>query len=201
MSLLDHPDAQVLLADSVLTPDQVRGCQDRLTAFLQRYLPRFHRAEQRTTATLVIRGLLSGLQRKTCEPIAVEAGVPEPHAAVHGLAGDGDPCGAGLVGRPVDDDVRAAGCGNGLDLRGFDRERHDAGRVNRAQRGSRRFWRRDERFESGDGERIEIDVANEQRPRAAQHVEADVGRDERDRHRRGRPHLGRGKHRDAGPDP
>src|SRR5439155_1193642 len=32
-------------------------------------------AEQRTHATLVIRGLLSGLQRKTCEPIAVEAGV------------------------------------------------------------------------------------------------------------------------------
>jgi SRSO17 transposase len=75
MSLLDHPDAQVLLADAVLTPEQVRGCQDRLTAFLQRYLPRFYRAEQRTHATLVIRGLLSGLQRKTCEPIAIEAGV------------------------------------------------------------------------------------------------------------------------------
>jgi SRSO17 transposase len=75
MSLLDHPDAQALLADAVVTPEQVRGCQDRLTAFLQRYLPRFYRAEQRTHATLVIRGLLSGLERKTCEPIAVEAGV------------------------------------------------------------------------------------------------------------------------------
>jgi SRSO17 transposase len=75
MSLLDHPEAQALLADAAVTPDQVRGCQDRLTAFLQRYLPRFYRAEQRTNATLVIRGLLSGLQRKTCEPIAVEAGV------------------------------------------------------------------------------------------------------------------------------
>jgi SRSO17 transposase len=75
MSLLDHPDAQVLLADAVVTPEQVRGCQDRLTEFLQRYLPRFYRAEQRTHATLVIRGLLSGLQRKTCEPIAVEADV------------------------------------------------------------------------------------------------------------------------------
>jgi SRSO17 transposase len=75
MSLLDHPDAQALLADAALTPEQVRGCQDRLTAFLQRYLPRFYRIEQRTHATLVIRGLLSGLQRKTCEPIAVEAGV------------------------------------------------------------------------------------------------------------------------------
>jgi SRSO17 transposase len=75
MSLLDHPEAQALLADAVLTPDQVRGCQDRLTDFLGRYLPHFYRAEQRANATLVIRGLLSGLQRKTCEPIAVQAGV------------------------------------------------------------------------------------------------------------------------------
>ncbi|MDG3005480.1 IS701 family transposase [Paludisphaera mucosa] len=75
MSLLDHPDAQVLLADAVLTPEAVRGCEGRLAAFLGRYLPRFRRAEQRANATLVIRGLLGGLQRKTCEPIAVEAGV------------------------------------------------------------------------------------------------------------------------------
>jgi SRSO17 transposase len=75
MSLLDHPVAQTLLADAVVTPEQVRGCQDRITAFLRRYLPRFYRAEQRANATLVIRGLVSGLERKTCEPIAVEAGV------------------------------------------------------------------------------------------------------------------------------
>ena len=75
MSLLDHPDAQVLLADAAVTPEQVCGCRDRLTAFLQRYLPRFYRSEQRTNAALVVRGLVSGLQRKTCEPIAVEAGV------------------------------------------------------------------------------------------------------------------------------
>jgi SRSO17 transposase len=75
MSLLDHPDAQAILADAVLTPEAVRGCGDRLTAFLERYLPRFRRVEQRHNAALVLRGLLSGLQRKTCEPIAVEAGV------------------------------------------------------------------------------------------------------------------------------
>src|SRR4051812_50161253 len=75
MSLLEHPDAQALLADAIVTPDVVRGCQDRLTTFLQRYLPRFSRAEQRPHAELVLRGLLSGLQRKPCEPIAVEAGV------------------------------------------------------------------------------------------------------------------------------
>ncbi len=67
MSLLEHADAQALPADAVLTPEQGRGCQDRLTAFLQRYLPRFYRAEQRATAALVLRGLLSGLQRKTCD--------------------------------------------------------------------------------------------------------------------------------------
>jgi SRSO17 transposase len=76
MSLLDHPEAQALLSDAVLTPEQVRGCRGRLSAFLRRYLPRFYRAEQRATAALVLRGLLSGLQRKTCEPIAVQAGVP-----------------------------------------------------------------------------------------------------------------------------
>jgi SRSO17 transposase len=75
MSLLEHPDAQAILADAVLTPEAVRGCRDRLARFLERYLPRFRRLEQRQNAALVIRGLLSGLQRKTCEPIAVEAGV------------------------------------------------------------------------------------------------------------------------------
>ncbi len=75
MSLLEHSDARALLADAVLTPEAVRGCRDRLTSFLERYLPCFYRAEQRANATPVIRGLLSGLQRKTCEPIAVQAGV------------------------------------------------------------------------------------------------------------------------------
>jgi len=76
MSLLDHPEAQALLADAVVTPDVVRDRADRLTAFLGRYLPRFYRVEQRATATLVIRGRLGGLERKTSEPIAIEAGLP-----------------------------------------------------------------------------------------------------------------------------
>ena len=76
MSLLDHAEAQALWNDAVVTPDTVRGCADRLTGFLQRYLPKFYRAEHRHNATLVIRGLISGLERKTCEPIAIEAGLP-----------------------------------------------------------------------------------------------------------------------------
>jgi len=75
MSLLDHPEAQALLNDAVLTAEAVQRCADRLTDFLKRYLPRFYRAEQRTNASLVIRGLLSGLERKTCEPIAIQAGL------------------------------------------------------------------------------------------------------------------------------
>lgn len=75
MSLLDHPDARALLADAVLTPEAIRGCEGRLSTFLGRYLPHFRRVEQRANAALVIRGLLGGLPRKTCEPIAVEAGV------------------------------------------------------------------------------------------------------------------------------
>src|SRR3954447_24127043 len=76
MSLLGHPEAKALLADAVLTPEAVRGCEDRLAAFLGRYLARFRRAEQRANATLVLRGLLGGRGRKPGEPIAVEAGVP-----------------------------------------------------------------------------------------------------------------------------
>lgn len=77
MSLLDHPEAQALLNDATLTPEAVRDCVDRLTGFLQRYLPSFYRVEQRHNAALVIRGLISGLEPKTCEPIAIEAGAHE----------------------------------------------------------------------------------------------------------------------------
>jgi SRSO17 transposase len=76
MSLLDQAEAQALLNDANVTADAVRGCAHRLTGFLQRYLPQFYRVEQRTNATRVIRGLISGLERKTCEPIAIAAQLP-----------------------------------------------------------------------------------------------------------------------------
>jgi SRSO17 transposase len=63
------------LNDATVSADTVRDCTDRLTGSLQRYLPKFYRSEQREDATTVIRGLLSGLERKTCEPIAIEAGL------------------------------------------------------------------------------------------------------------------------------
>jgi SRSO17 transposase len=74
MSLLDHPTAQALLADAEVSAVAVAGCRRRLDAFLRRYLPRFYRVEQHVLARVVLQGKLSGLQRKTSEPIAYQAG-------------------------------------------------------------------------------------------------------------------------------
>jgi SRSO17 transposase len=76
MSLLDHSEAQALLADAQVSPDDVRGCRDHITRFLKRYLPMFYREEQRGHAGAFLRGLLSGLPRKSVEPIAAQAGIP-----------------------------------------------------------------------------------------------------------------------------
>jgi SRSO17 transposase len=73
MTILEHPDAQALLADAELSAATVRSCADRLTAFAQRYLPLFQRKEQRAHALTILEGKLSGLQRKTTEPIARQA--------------------------------------------------------------------------------------------------------------------------------
>jgi SRSO17 transposase len=74
MSLLEHPTAQALLADTEVAPAAVAGCRLRLECFLQRYLPRFYRVEQHELARVVLQGKLSNLQRKTSEPIANQAG-------------------------------------------------------------------------------------------------------------------------------
>jgi SRSO17 transposase len=74
MSLLQHPTAQALLADAIVSAADVSGCAGRLHHFLQRYLPRFYRQEQRVLAHVVLQGKLSKLERKTAEPIAALAG-------------------------------------------------------------------------------------------------------------------------------
>jgi SRSO17 transposase len=76
MSLLEHPQAVALLADAIVSADDVRSCRDHLARFLKRYLPIFQRSEQRDHAGAYLRGLLSGLQRKSIEPIAGQAGIP-----------------------------------------------------------------------------------------------------------------------------
>jgi SRSO17 transposase len=87
MSLLEHPKAQALLADAEVTAATVRGCQQRLTRFLERYLHRFYRKEQRELAGVVLQGKLSHLQRKTSEPIAHQAG--RPRKPVQNFVGTG----------------------------------------------------------------------------------------------------------------
>lgn len=76
MSRLEHPQAQALLGDAEVSPAAVRSCLGRLRGFLGRYLPRFLRAEQRELAEVVVHGKLSGLARKTAEPIAYLADRP-----------------------------------------------------------------------------------------------------------------------------
>ena len=74
MSLLDTSAAKALLDEATLSADDVATCEGRLAAFLERYLPLFYRKEQRENAGVVIRGLLSDLERKTCEPVAYREG-------------------------------------------------------------------------------------------------------------------------------
>ena len=70
MSLLESPQAQALLDEGTVEASDLSGCRARLARFLARYLPSFYRKEQRQNACLVVSGLLSDLERKTCEPIA-----------------------------------------------------------------------------------------------------------------------------------
>jgi SRSO17 transposase len=75
MTILEHPQAQTLLQDAVLDPADVASCAQHLHRFVQRYLPCFYRDEQRRHAQTILRGKLTGLQRKTTEPIAHQAGL------------------------------------------------------------------------------------------------------------------------------
>jgi SRSO17 transposase len=75
MDILEHPDAQPLLHDAELSPEAVRSCAGRIAAFAARYLPYFRRSEHREHALTLLRGKLTGLQRKTTEPIATQAGL------------------------------------------------------------------------------------------------------------------------------
>jgi SRSO17 transposase len=75
MSLLEDSRARALMKDAVVSACSVRLCRRELTQFLQRYLPLFYRGEQRKNARIVMEGRLSGLERKTSEPIACRAGL------------------------------------------------------------------------------------------------------------------------------
>jgi SRSO17 transposase len=75
MTILEHPEAQALLADAVLTVEQVVDLSERIEPFLRRYLPLFQRTEQRSNARHILEGKLTSLSRKTAAPIAHHVGV------------------------------------------------------------------------------------------------------------------------------
>ena len=67
---------QLLLDDCQVDPQSLMSCLERLRGFLERYQPHFVRREQRELCAVYLRGLLSGLDRKSVEPIATAADLP-----------------------------------------------------------------------------------------------------------------------------
>ena len=82
--------SEIVLADATLIASTVQACRQRLSGFVQRYLPCFYRREQREHAELVLRGKLSHLDRKTCEPISREAGLARRPVQMFVGAGEWD---------------------------------------------------------------------------------------------------------------
>jgi SRSO17 transposase len=127
MDILEHPDAQPLLADADLDPDDVRACGARLEAFVARYLPRFRRAEHRAHACAVLRGKLSGLERKTTEPIAAQAGQERrPLQLVVGAGGWDDAAVLGELRGHVREELGDRGAAFVLDGSGFPKKGDDS---------------------------------------------------------------------------
>jgi SRSO17 transposase len=127
MDILEHPQAQALLDAAELSPDDVRSCADRLTAFAQRYLPLFHRQEHRGHALTVLRGKLTGLQRKTTEPIATQAHCKRrPLQLFVGAGGWGDRAVLGELRRHVAEDLADPDGVFVLDPSGFPKKGDDS---------------------------------------------------------------------------
>jgi SRSO17 transposase len=61
------------LEEAIVPKKVVTQMCGHLRGFLERYLPLFYREEQRELAVVTIEGKLSGLERKTCEPIATQS--------------------------------------------------------------------------------------------------------------------------------
>lgn len=72
-TILEHPDARELLKQTNVEASTLRSCRARLTHFIARYLPFFYRSEQRRHAHTLLEGKLTALDRKTVEPIAIQA--------------------------------------------------------------------------------------------------------------------------------
>ena len=66
----------MLLEDCAVPAEALESCLERLRAFTERYQPHFKRREQRELCEVYLQGLLSPLDRKSVEPIAIAAGRP-----------------------------------------------------------------------------------------------------------------------------
>jgi len=108
-TILEDPQAQELLAQTEVEPDTVRRCSQQLTRFIHRYLPFFYREEQRLHAEIILKGKLSGLQRKTTEPVAIEVGRKRrPLQLFVGAGGWDDDAVLGELRRHVKDELADA---------------------------------------------------------------------------------------------
>ena len=108
-TILEDPRAQELLAQTEVEPDTVRHCMQHLTRFIQRYLPCFYREEHRQHAEVILKGKLSGLKRKTTEPVAIEGGLKRrPLQLFVGAGGWDDDAVLGELRRHVKDELADA---------------------------------------------------------------------------------------------
>jgi SRSO17 transposase len=125
--LLEHPTAQELLAQTEVAPQTLSACEQHLTDFIQRYLPCFYRTEHRDHATVLLKGKLTGLQRKTTEPIATQAGLKRrPLQHFVGAGGWQDQTVRAALHRHVAEELADADAALILDPSGFPKKGDDS---------------------------------------------------------------------------
>jgi SRSO17 transposase len=90
-----------LLKDAGITEDSVAGLGKELTKYMGSFDACFARSEGRENSLLVIKGLLSDLERKSIEPIALRYASPEKVRALQVFMG---------APNAADDDALLAGC-------------------------------------------------------------------------------------------
>ena len=126
-TILEAPEAQALLAQTEVDPSTLQDCVPHLTAFVQRYLPFFYRTEHRQHAEVLLKGKLTGLQRKTTEPIAIQAGLKRrPLQHFLGAGGWNDEAVLGELRRHVTEELADPEAALILDPSGFPKKGDDS---------------------------------------------------------------------------